>query len=40
VIIANSPHCIVFMRWGLIPHWANDTKSAYNMIDARVETLT
>jgi putative SOS response-associated peptidase YedK len=40
VIIANSPRRIVRMRWGLIPHWAKDEKTAYNMINARVETLT
>jgi putative SOS response-associated peptidase YedK len=40
VIIANSPRRIVFMRWGLIPHWAKDVKTAYKMINARVETLT
>lgn len=40
VIVANSPRQIVLMRWGLIPHWAKDAKTAYNMINARVETLT
>jgi putative SOS response-associated peptidase YedK len=40
VIIANSPRRLVFMRWGLIPHWAKDQKMAYKMINARVETLT
>jgi putative SOS response-associated peptidase YedK len=40
VIIANSPRRIVLMRWGLIPHWAKDEKTAYKMINARVETLT
>jgi putative SOS response-associated peptidase YedK len=40
VIIAKSPRRIVFMRWGLIPHWAKDEKTAYKMINARVETLT
>jgi putative SOS response-associated peptidase YedK len=40
VIIANRPRRIVFMRWGLIPHWAKDEKTAYKMINARVETLT
>ncbi len=40
VIIANNPRRIVFMRWGLIPHWAKDEKTAYKMINARVETLT
>ena len=28
------------MQWGLIPHWAKDQKTAYKMINARVETLT
>jgi hypothetical protein len=27
------------MRWGLIPHWAEEEKMAYKMINARVETL-
>jgi putative SOS response-associated peptidase YedK len=40
VIIANSPRRVVLMRWGLIPHWAKDAKTAYKMINARVETLT
>jgi putative SOS response-associated peptidase YedK len=40
VIIANSPRQIVLMRWGLIPHWAKDEKTAYKMINARLETLT
>jgi putative SOS response-associated peptidase YedK len=40
VIIAQRPRRIVRMRWGLIPHWAKDQKTAYKMINARVETLT
>jgi putative SOS response-associated peptidase YedK len=40
VIIAQSPRQIVLMRWGLIPHWAKDQKTAYKMINARIETLT
>ena len=27
------------LRWGLIPHWANDIKIGYKMINARSETL-
>ena len=27
------------LRWGLIPHWAEDTKTGYKMINARAETL-
>jgi putative SOS response-associated peptidase YedK len=40
VIIAQSLRRIVRMRWALIPHWAKDAKTAYKMINARVETLT
>jgi putative SOS response-associated peptidase YedK len=40
VIIAHRPRRIVRMRWGVIPHWAKDAKTAYNMMNARVETLT
>jgi putative SOS response-associated peptidase YedK len=40
VIIAHNPRRIVLMRWGLIPHWAKDAKTAYKTINARVETLT
>jgi putative SOS response-associated peptidase YedK len=39
VVISHSPHRVVLMRWGLIPHWAKDQKTAYKMINARVETL-
>ena len=28
-----------FMRWGLIPHWAKDTKIGSRMINARAETV-
>ena len=31
--------CINPMRWGLIPFWADSTKSAYSMFNARSETL-
>jgi putative SOS response-associated peptidase YedK len=40
VIIRNSPHRIVMMRWGLIPHWAKDESIGYKMINARAETIT
>ena len=40
VSMANSPRRIVCMRWGVMPHWATDEKTAYNMIHARVETRT
>lgn len=28
-----------FLRWGLIPSWANDAKIGYKMINARAETV-
>src|SRR2546428_259634 len=40
VIISHSPNQVMLMRWGLIPHWAKAEKTAYKMINARVETLT
>ena len=40
VIIAQGANRVMLMRWGLIPHWAKDEKTAYKMINARVETLT
>jgi putative SOS response-associated peptidase YedK len=39
VVIAHSPNRVVLMRWSLIPHWAKDEKTAYKMINARMETL-
>ena len=27
-------------KWGLLPHWAKDSKIAFKMINARAETLT
>jgi putative SOS response-associated peptidase YedK len=39
VIISQSPNQVMLMRWGLIPHWAKEEKTAYKMINARVETL-
>ncbi len=29
----------VLARWGLLPHWANDERIAFKMINARAETL-
>jgi putative SOS response-associated peptidase YedK len=28
------------MRWGLLPHWAKDTKVGYTTINARIEGMT
>jgi putative SOS response-associated peptidase YedK len=27
------------LRWGLVPHWADDAKTGFKMINARAETL-
>ncbi|TFE66348.1 hypothetical protein A7Q09_10010 [Methylacidiphilum sp. Yel] len=29
----------LFMRWGLIPHWANEAKTDWRTINARAETV-
>lgn len=35
-----SDHELAIARWGLIPHWAKDTKIAYSTINARSETAS
>jgi putative SOS response-associated peptidase YedK len=30
VVISRSPNRVVLTRWGLIPFWANEEKTAYN----------
>ncbi|NNJ92374.1 MAG: SOS response-associated peptidase [Gammaproteobacteria bacterium] len=32
-------HQVVFMRWGLIPHWSKESKLKYSTINARAETV-
>src|SRR5262245_59079739 len=29
----------LFLRWGLVPHWADDVRIAHKMINARCETV-
>ena len=31
---------LVPMRWGLVPYWSKDSKSAFSTINARAETVT
>lgn len=31
---------LVALRWGLIPHWAKDPKIAYQLLNARCETVS
>src|ERR1700688_1778323 len=30
---------VTAMRWGLVPHWAKDSKAGFNTINARAETI-
>lgn len=40
VVIRQSPNQLIEMKWGLVPHWAEDPKIGYHMINARAETLS
>jgi putative SOS response-associated peptidase YedK len=35
----DGEHVAREMRWGLMPHWADDARGAYKMINARSETV-
>lgn len=39
LIANNNPGEVQFFKWGLIPSWSKDEKIAFNMINARIETL-
>jgi putative SOS response-associated peptidase YedK len=39
VVLALSPNHVELMQWGFIPHWADDPKIGYSMINARAETV-
>ena len=39
VITSSDQEHINIYRWGLLPFWAKDTKIAYKMINARIETI-
>jgi len=36
----DSEREAVMAKWGLLPHWAKDSRIAFKMINARAETLT
>jgi putative SOS response-associated peptidase YedK len=40
VVQRDDRRAIVAYRWGLIPHWATDARSASRMFNARAETLS
>lgn len=39
VITNKQPHDLSFFYWGLLPPWAQDTRMAFKMINARGESL-
>ena len=39
-IVVDNKRKYQTMRWGLIPHWAKDSKISSRLINARVETVT
>jgi putative SOS response-associated peptidase YedK len=39
VITAHSPNQISYMFWGLIPHWARESKVKFSSFNARAETV-
>jgi len=38
VVVARPRPTLVLMRWGLVPHWADDLRAGARMINARAET--
>src|SRR6187402_237753 len=40
VVQREERRAITSYRWGLVPHWSTDVKSASRMFNARAETLT
>jgi putative SOS response-associated peptidase YedK len=39
VIMVEGKRRLVSMKWGLIPHWADDPKIAHKLINARAESV-
>jgi putative SOS response-associated peptidase YedK len=39
VLESGGPRTADFLRWGLVPSWADDPKAGYRMINARAETV-
>jgi putative SOS response-associated peptidase YedK len=40
VVQRDDRRAITAYRWGLVPHWSDDSKGAARMINARAETIT
>ena len=39
VVTGKKPEEVQFYQWGLLPHWAKDTKLQKNTLNARIETI-
>lgn len=39
IIVHDGKQELRYMKWGLLPHWAKDSKVAARMINARLETV-
>ncbi len=39
IINDGNKNIYTLYQWGLVPHWAKDPKTGYNMINAKAETL-
>lgn len=39
VILNSAPGELTTARWGLVPHWAKDEKTGYEMFNARADTI-
>ncbi len=39
VRVAKDANELVLLRWGLIPSWSKDAKTAYKLTNARAETV-
>ena len=39
VINDGLTYRVGYLKWGFVPHFANDNKSSYNMINAKAETI-
>jgi putative SOS response-associated peptidase YedK len=40
ILFDDNKPALKFLRWGLIPGWANDEKIGYKLINARCETVS
>lgn len=39
VITHDRPDALQYLAWGLVPHWANDSAHAANLVNARMEGI-